>query len=90
MTDRAVISVHTDQETSRRLGELAEATGRKKSSLAAEAIERYLADEERLRSQIAAGMKAAAEGRVVAHDAVATWAASLGTDRELPRPKPEA
>ena len=63
---------------------------RKKSSLAAEAIERYLADEERFMAQIAAGQVAAAEGRTVAHDAVAAWAASLGTDRELPRPKPKA
>jgi predicted transcriptional regulator len=88
--NRAVISVHTNQETSRRLGELAAAQGRKKSSLAAEAIERYLADEERFMEQIRAGMKAAAEGRTVAHEAVATWASSLGTERELPRPKPKA
>ena len=39
---------------------------RKKSSLAAEAIERYLADEERFMAQIAAGQVAAAEGRTVA------------------------
>jgi hypothetical protein len=36
--------------------------------------------------QIEAGQEAAAERRTVAHDAVAVWAASLGTDRELPRP----
>lgn len=90
MPNRAVISVHTDPETSRRLGALAEATGRKKSSLAAEAIERYLADEERVMALIATGMKAAKEGRTVAHEAVAEWAASLGTENELPRPKPKA
>jgi predicted transcriptional regulator len=87
MTERAVISVHADRETSRRLGELAEAKGRKKSSLIAEAIERYLADEERFMARIRAGMEAVADGRTVAHDEVARWASALGTDRELPRPK---
>jgi predicted transcriptional regulator len=90
MANRAVISVHTDPEVARRLGALAEAKGRKKSSLAAEAIERYLADEERFMALIEAGLKAAADGRTVPHDAVAEWAASLGTDRELPRPAPKA
>ena len=88
MTDRAVISVHTDRDTSRRLGELAVARGRKKSSLIAEAIERYLADEERFAAQIRAGLDAVGEGRTIPHDAVARWASSLGTDREIPRPEP--
>ncbi len=33
-------------------------------------------------------LAAAAAGRMVSFEAVDAWAESLGTDRELPRPRP--
>jgi len=46
MANRSVISVHTKQETAKRLDQLASLTRRSKSFLANEAIERYLKEEE--------------------------------------------
>lgn len=46
MTNRNVISVHTQPEIASRLNALATATKRSRSYLANEAIERYLAEEE--------------------------------------------
>lgn len=59
MTDRAVISVHANPETSARLGRLAKRMKRSKSFLANEAIERYLAYEEWAVAEIRKGIDAA-------------------------------
>jgi predicted transcriptional regulator len=77
-----------DPEMSRRLKHLAEAMGREESTLATEAIERYLADEERVIARITAGLVAADAGQTIPHEEIDVWAAALGTDSELPLPKP--
>jgi predicted transcriptional regulator len=65
VNSRAVISVHTKPETSRRLDDLAAVTRRSKSYLANEAIERYLADEEAFVASVHRGITDAEAGRVV-------------------------
>lgn len=53
----SVISVHAEPETSRRLSQLAKATRRSKSFLANEAIERYLAAEEKFAASVKRGIE---------------------------------
>ena len=62
MAERSVISVHTKQETSKRLSQLAKATRRSKSFLANEAIERYLAAEEDFVAGVKRGIEQIEEG----------------------------
>lgn len=80
MAERSVISVHTDPETRERLERLAKATRRSKSFLANEAITRFLDQEEWMIADSEAG-------RVVSHQAVTDWAASLGTPAPQPAPR---
>jgi predicted transcriptional regulator len=58
------ISLTADQES--RLAELAARDGRSASDLAKEAIDRYLADEERFREMVTEGIAAADRGEFVA------------------------
>ena len=68
MAERAVISVHTEPETSRRLEELARLTRRSKSFLANEAIERYLEEEEAFVASVRGGITDAEAGRTHSTD----------------------
>ncbi len=70
LAERAVISIHTTPETSRRLAELAAVTRRSKSFLANEAIERYLAEEEAFVASVKRGIADADAGRTHTTDEV--------------------
>ncbi len=63
-SNRSVISVHTEPETSKRLDILASLTRRSKSFLANEAIERYLAEEEDFISSVKRGLLEADTGKL--------------------------
>lgn len=62
--NRSVISVHTKQDTSKRLEALALVTKRSKSFLANEAIERYLSEEESFVASVHRGIADADAGRI--------------------------
>jgi predicted transcriptional regulator len=87
MSDSTTITVRLDKAVKKRLEAAAERVRRSKSFLAAEAIEEYLAVQDWQVEAIKKGIAAADHGETVAHDKVKAWAASLGTRRELPRPK---
>jgi len=70
VAERAVISIHTKPETSRRLADLAAVTRRSKSFLANEAIERYLAEEEAFVASVKRGIADADAGRTHTTDEV--------------------
>lgn len=84
MADRKVLSVHTKPETSERLGRLAKLSGRTKSSLANEALETFLEHQEWMAAEIEKGLADARAGRVIAHEEIRAWAASLGTPAGKP------
>jgi RHH-type transcriptional regulator, rel operon repressor / antitoxin RelB len=71
-----------------RLEQLAKATGRSESSLAAEAVSEYLSVQDWQVAAISAAMKSLDRGEWVPHSAVRDWVESWGTDRELQPPKP--
>jgi predicted transcriptional regulator len=87
MSGSTTITVRLDKAVKKRLEAAAERVRRSKSFLAAEAIEEYLAVQDWQVEAINKGIAAADLGETVPHDRVKAWARSLGTRRELPRPK---
>jgi len=69
-------SVRLDDETLKRVGQMAEAMDRPRAWLMAEAIRQYVEREEWFIREVEKGMKAADEGRLVDHaDVKAQWEA---------------
>jgi RHH-type transcriptional regulator, rel operon repressor / antitoxin RelB len=87
MSDSTTITVRIDKSVKKRLEAAAARVRRSKSFLAAEAIEEYLAVQDWQIEAIKKGIAAADRGETVTHERVKAWAKSLGTGRELPRPK---
>ncbi len=87
MADNTVLSVQLSDATRKRLARIAKATRRSQSSLAAEAIEEYLAIQEWQIAGIEQALASLERGEGVSHQDVKRWADSLGTDEELPKPK---
>ena len=87
MADSTTLTVRLDKTVKKRLEAAAARVRRSKSFVAAEAIEEYLAVQDWQVEAIKKGIEAADRGELVPHDRVKAWAKSLGTRRELPRPK---
>jgi len=87
MTESTTITVRLDKSVKKRLEAAAARVRRSKSFVAAEAIEEYLAIQDWQVAAIKKGIEDAERGATVPHEKVKAWANSLGTRRELPRPK---
>jgi len=87
MADSTTITVRLDKSVKKRLEAAAARVRRSKSFLAAEAIEEYLAVQDWQVGAINQGIAAADRGETAPHQKVKAWAASLGTGKELLRPK---
>ncbi len=87
MSGSTTITVRIDKSVKKRLEAAAARVRRSKSFLAAEAIEEYLAVQDWQVEAIKKGIAAADRGEAVPHERVKAWAKSLGSGRELPRPK---
>jgi len=87
MTDSTTITVRLNKAVKKRLEAAAARVRRSKSFLAAEAIEEYLAVQDWQVEAINQGIAEADRGETVSHQKVKAWAESLGTRKELPRPK---
>ncbi|MGH7037060.1 MAG: CopG family ribbon-helix-helix protein [Stellaceae bacterium] len=90
MAKSTMMTVRLTPEMREKLDALARDTKRSKSYLASEAIETYI----NLNTWQIAHIKAAlaedeAGGPGVAHEDVAAWLESWGSDHELPRPEPK-
>lgn len=86
-SDSTVLAVRMSRATQKRLESLSKSTSRSKSYLAQQAIEEYLKKREWQIKAIEEGLKDAAEGRVISHEAVVAWMESWRTDHELPPPQ---
>lgn len=75
-------SVTLDDETLKRVGQVAEAMGRPREWLMAEAIKLYVAREGRFVLEVGQGIQAADEGRLIDHaDVKARWESKRGVSR---------
>ncbi|HEY6464827.1 MAG TPA: CopG family ribbon-helix-helix protein [Candidatus Acidoferrales bacterium] len=86
MSATTTVTVRIPSRLKKRLGKLADATSRSRSSLAAHALEVYVEEEERHLAAIREGLKDVEDGRVVSHEKVSRWLRSWGKKREFPPP----
>ncbi len=81
------ISVRLDDETLERLDRLGGRLARARSWLIAQAVQRYLDDEEWFVDAVRQGMESADAGRTVGHGDVARWVERWDTGEKTMRPE---
>jgi len=85
-TNSATISIRLKPEIKKRLAKLAKVSGRSSNFLISDAVESYVADQERMLAEIRRADRQVKSGHYVAHEDMKAWLLSWGTDRELPPP----
>jgi predicted transcriptional regulator len=86
-TSSATLSIRLKPEVKKRLAKLAKVSGRSSNFLISDAVESYVADQERLLGEIRQADRQVKSGHYVRHEDMKAWLLSWGTDRELPLPK---
>lgn len=86
-TRSATLSVRLKPETKKRLAKLASASGRSSNFLISDAVESYVADQERLLAESRQGERQVKSGHFIKHEDMKAWLLSWGTDHESPPPK---
>jgi predicted transcriptional regulator len=86
-TRSATFSIRLKPETKKRLAKLAKASGRSSNFLISDAVNSYVADQERMMAEIRAADRQVKSGHYIKHEDMKAWLLSWGTDGELPRPK---
>lgn len=86
-TKSGTFSIRLKAATKKRLARLAKDSGRSANFLVADAVESYLADQERLRSDLRLADRQVKTGHYIRNEDMKAWLLSWGTDRELPAPK---
>src|SRR5437879_8632827 len=85
-TRSATLSIRLKPEVKRRLAKLAEASGRSSNFLMSDAVESYVADQERLLGELRQADRHVKAGHYSRHEDIKAWLLSWGTKRELPPP----
>lgn len=86
-TPSATFSIRLKAETKKRPARLSKTTGRSSNFLISDAVETYIADQERLLAEIRQADRQLKAGHYIKHEDMKAWLLSWGTDRELPPPK---
>jgi predicted transcriptional regulator len=86
-TRSATLSIQLKTETKRRLAKLAKASGRSSNFLISDAVESYVADQERMLGETRQADRQVKSGHYVRHEDMKAWLLSWGTEGELPPPK---
>jgi len=86
-TPSATLSIRLKPEVKKRLAILAKASGRSSNFLISDAVESYVADQERMLAEIRQADHEVKSGHYIRHDDMKAWLLSWGTHRELPPPK---
>ncbi len=86
-TRSTTFSIRLKPETKKKLAKLAEASGRSANFLISDAVESYVADQERLNADIRSADREIASGHYVRDEDMKAWLLSWGTEHELPPPK---
>ena len=85
-TRSSTFSVRLKPGTKKRLARLAQASGRSSNFLISDAIDSYVADQERLLAEVRQADRQVKTGHYIRHEDMKAWLLSWGTDRELPLP----
>lgn len=83
----ATLSIRLKPETKKRLARLAKASGRSSNFLIADAVESYVADQERMLGEVRQADRQVKSGHYVKNEDMKAWLLTWGTDHELPVPK---
>src|SRR5215470_20212043 len=86
-TSSTTFSVRLKPSIKKRLAKLARASGRSSNFLISDAVESYVADQEKMLAEIRRADREVASGHYIKHEDMKAWLLSWGTDRELPPPK---
>src|ERR1700687_1520484 len=86
-TRSATLSIRLKPETKKRLARLPKTSGRSSNFLIAEAVESYVADQERMLAEVRQADRQVKSGHYVKNEDMKAWLFSWGTDSELPVPK---
>jgi predicted transcriptional regulator len=86
-TRSATLSIRLKPGTKKRLAKLARASGRSSNFLISDAVESYVADQERVRAEIRQAARQVKSGHYIKHEDMKAWLLSWGTDHELPPPR---
>jgi len=86
-TRSATLSVRLKPATKKRLAKLAEASGRSSNFLISDAVESYVADQERMLAEIRQADRQVKAGHYIKHEDMKAWLLSWGTNHELQPPK---
>jgi RHH-type transcriptional regulator, rel operon repressor / antitoxin RelB len=84
-----VLSVRVNDDLVQNLDYLVKATDRSRAYIANEALQEYIARNAWQAKELQAAIVEADKGVFVSHKAVSDWVMSMGTDKELKRPKPD-
>jgi predicted transcriptional regulator len=86
-THSATFSIRLKPEIKRQLARFAKASGRSSNFLIADAVESYVADQERMLAEVRQADRQVKSGHYIKHEDMKAWLLSWGTDHELPPPK---
>jgi predicted transcriptional regulator len=86
-TRSATLSIRLKSETKKRLAKLAKASGRSSNFLISDAVETYVADQERMLAEVRQANRQVQSGHYIKREDMKAWLLSWGTDQELPPPK---
>jgi predicted transcriptional regulator len=86
-TRSATLSVRLKPQVKNRLAKLAKASGRSSNFLISDAVESYVADQERMLAEIRQADRQIKSGHYIRHEDMKAWLLSWGTTQELPPPK---
>src|SRR5271155_4432043 len=82
-TRSATLSIRLRPKTKQRLAKLAKVSGRSSNFLISDAVESYVADQERMLAEIRQADRQVKSGHYIKHEDMKAWLLSWGTDREL-------
>jgi len=86
-TRNATFSIRLKADTKKKLTKLAKASGRSANFLISDAVESYVADQERLQAELRSAEREVTGGHYIRDEDMKAWLLSWGTDRELAPPK---
>ena len=86
-TRGSTFSVRLKPAIKKRLSKLAKASGRSSNFLISDAVESYVADQERMLAEVRQGDRQVKSGHYIRHEDMKAWLLSWGTKHELPPPK---
>jgi predicted transcriptional regulator len=86
-TKSVTLSIRLKPAIKKRLAQLAKTSGRSSNFLISDAVESYVADQERMLAEVRQADRQVKSGHYIKHQDMKAWLLSWGTDRELPPPR---